>query len=75
MLLAVCKAILKGHAMLGKMMGIVTAGIFVGAAIVEVTEVWERKKDSRPCPNANGATDATEDDQADATLLSQSTGG
>ncbi len=47
MIVKVFKYVIKGHAMLGKALGIVTAGIFMGAAVVEITNLRLNKSDKK----------------------------
>ncbi len=57
MILKVYKTITKGYGMLGKVLGIVTAGVFVGAAVVEISGYMARRRadekdDRKPPPEA-----------------------
>jgi len=42
--------------MLGKVLGLVTAGVFVGAAVIELMGFWTRK-DPDNAPGLTGAND------------------
>lgn len=44
MIFEVYRVLLEGHRMLGKVLGIVTAGVFVGAAAVEISGYLSRRR-------------------------------
>lgn len=57
MILKVYRTITKGYGMLGKVLGVVSAGVFVGAAVVEISGYMARRRvgekdDRKPPPEA-----------------------